>query len=233
MILRVSLILVVLTSSLSAQEFKNYFFYPQEFPKKQFAHMVGISLASLPEDFVEEGATMIRGPLFGYHASYGLPANFTVDGNFTTNFITLQLALGSRWRHEFDKKWALSLGFDLSYVYGQLRQFGYDTKITTWMGYPNVTLGYKFSEFAISFKVEGIFIADLKTQQDDIQLTKEFDDLPGFSFALYIEQPLWKDNYITLGMKNNYTSFYYPAWAAFPSFDRLFWIPEVFMGIVL
>lgn len=220
-------------SSLFAQAEPDYFYFPKEVQKKQYSHMVTLSLANLPEDFVEEASTMIRGPLFGYNAAYGLPHNFTIDGNFTTNIVTYQFALGSKWRYKFSEEWRLSIGFDFSYVFGQLRQFGFDSKITTWMSYPNVTIGYKFPKFALALKVEGIFIADLKTKQDDIELSKEYDGISGISFGFYIEQPLWKDNYLTLGIKNNYTKFYYPAWAVFPSFDRAFWIPEFFIGLVL
>ncbi len=227
------LILFLLWSNLYSQEFKDYFYYPQKIPQKHYSHMVGLSMANLPEDFAEEASTMVRGPLFGYYANYGLPHNFTIDGNFTTNIVTFQWSLGGKWRYQIDKKWALSLGFDFSYVYGQLHEFGYDSKISSWMSYPNVTIGYEFPKFAVALKVEGIFIADLKTKQDDVELTKEYDGISGISFGLYIEQPLWKDHYLTLGMKNNYTKFYYPAWAVFPTFDRVFWIPEFFIGLAL
>ena len=95
-------------------------------------------MANLPEDFVEEASTAIRGPLFGYYASYGLPANFSADGNFTTNIVTFQFSLGGKWRYQIDKQWGLSLVFDFSYVIGRLREFGYDSKITScryWFDY--------------------------------------------------------------------------------------------------
>jgi hypothetical protein len=224
---------ILLLSDLAAQDYGNYYYFPKNIPSKKYVHMVSLATANLPEDFVEEGSTMIRGPLFGYNASYGLPANFTADGNFTTNIVTFQFSIGPKWRHEIDKHWALSLGFDFSYVFGQLRQYGYDTKINSWMSYPNVSIGYKFPKFAVALKVEGIFIADIKSKQDDVELKKEYDGISGVSFGIYIEQPLWSDNYLTLGLKNNYTKFYYPAWAVFPTFDRIFWVPEFFIGLAL
>jgi hypothetical protein len=227
------LISILSLSEISAQDFRNYFYYPRQIPSAKYVHLISFATANLPEDFVEEGSTMIRGPLFGYQASYGLPHNFSAEGNFTTNIVTFQLSMGPKWRYKIDENWALSLGFDFSYVYGQLREFGYDTSIKTWMSYPNVSLGYKLSKFAVSLKVEGIFIADLKTKQDDVELAKEYDGISGVSFGVYIEQPLWKDNYLTLGLKYNYTEFYYPAWAVFPTFDRVFWIPEFFIGLAL
>ena len=229
----ISFISILLFSGLSAQDFRDYYYYPQKIPSKQYVHLVSLAMANLPEDFVEEGSTMIRGPLFGFKASYGLPYNFSADGNFTTNIVTFQFSLGPKWRYEIDQHWALALGFDFSYVFGQLRHYGYDSKITTWMSYPNASIGYKFSKFSVSLKVEGIFIADLKTKQDDVELTKEYDGISGIAFGVYIEQRLWKDHYLTLGLKNNYTEFYYPAWAVFPTFDRIFWIPEFFIGLAL
>jgi len=231
--IRIIILFIAFYLSLSAQEKPNYFYYPGKLAPKQYSHVVSVATANLPEDFAEEGSSMIRGPLFGYSAAYALPANFSIDGNFTTNIVTYQLALGPKWRNQIDDHWAISLGFDLSFVYGQLGEFGYDSKISTWMGFPNLSIGYEFPKFAVALKVEGIFIADLKTKQDDIELTKEYDGMSGISFGIYIEQPLWKDQYITLGIKNNYTKFYYPAWAVFPTFDRIFWIPEFYIGFVL
>ena len=55
----------------------------------------------------------------------------------------------------------------------------------------------------------------------------------GASFAVLIEQTVWKDNYMTLGVRFNYSKIYWPTWAVFPSWDRYFFIPEVIIGFVL
>ena len=55
--------------------------------------------------------------------------------------------------------------------------------------------------------------------------------LAGASGMLLIEQPLWKDNIVSLGIKIHYTKFYYPSWAVYPTWNRFNFIPEVIIGI--
>jgi hypothetical protein len=48
-----------------------------------------------------------------------------------------------------------------------------------------------------------------------------------------LEQPLWNDNYVTLGIRVNHVKFFYPTWLLFPTFNRYYYIPELILGIRL
>ena len=85
----------------------------------------------------------------------------------------------------------------------------------------------------ISIKSEVIIQTSRSDKSDDVKVKSDFNTFSGITFGLYIEQPLWKDNYILLGLKMNYTKFYYPIWAAFPTFNRYFYIPEFTLGFNL
>ena len=207
------------------------FLYPQRMQSGNLKYFAGMSLANLPEDVIESD-DLFRAPLFKFNMLYGIPHNFLIDGSLNTNLITWQFSIGAKWNYVFDKL-SFALGYDVAYMFGGLRQFGFDSSIKGWINYPNLAIGYKFKEFTISVKGELILITSMKQTADDLEVASDINTFSGYSATMVAEQPLWKDNYILVGLKINWVKFYYPQWAAFSTFDRLFFIPEITVGFVL
>jgi len=225
------LLFLLFFSTLSAQT-DGYFIYPQPEMEGKYISSVGLLAAGLPEDQVEEASTTIRGPLFNYRGLYGLSKNFQLDGAVYTNIITFHFSVGPKWGLSFDR-FAFTVGYDIAYWFGKLERYGFQSKIRGWISYPNLTVGYEFERFAISVKSELIILTSLKESQDDIDVETDRSSFAGVTLGFYIEQPLWKDNYMLIGLKMNFTKFYYPTWAAFATFDRYLYIPEIVLGINL
>jgi hypothetical protein len=227
-----SAFLIFFLSSRVFAQIDGYFIYPQPWAAGNYFSTVGLIAAGLPEDQVEEASSMIRAPLFNYQGLYGLKNNFQIYGGVYTNIITFHFSVGPKWGLAFDK-FAFTVGYDIAYWSGKLEQFGFQSKIRGWISYPNLTLGYNFEKFAISVKGELIILINLVEKQDEIEITTDRNSFAGGTLGFYIEQLLWKDNYILVGLKVNYTKFYYPTWAAFTTFDRHLIIPEIVLGINL
>jgi hypothetical protein len=211
---------------------KDYFVLPHQIDNNEFRHIVGVSTAILPEDFIEEASDYLIAPLFGYSVLYGLPSNFLLDGNIRTNIITFQFSAGAKWSYSYNK-FSLALGYDIAYVFGQLKKFGFNSKINSWINYPNLTIGYEFNKTAVSLMAEAIIITSLTEYADDVEISNETNQYSGMIFSAFLEQPLWKDHYLSIGLKLHFTNFYYPSWAAYSTFDRYYWIPEFNVGLVL
>ena len=219
--------LIFLGSVSNAQQLNfndNTFFYPHAFSPGQIVSSLGLALAKLPEDVVETD-DVFRAPLFSYRLKYGLPKNFLAEGSVETNIVTFNFMLGPKWNYEIDK-FGFSLGADLSYYFGQLEQFGFDTKFNGWALYPNVSAGYQFEKFTISLKSELVFNLAEQSKNGESEIKNDLDFFNGWTIGFYIEQPLWKENYIVLGVRSTFLKFYYPMWAAFSTFDRASYIPE-------
>jgi hypothetical protein len=225
------MILVMLSGSGFAQS-PNYFLYPDRLPSGELKHSVGLGLADLPEDQVEESSDYIRAPIFNYQVRYGLPEYFNIYGAVYSNLVTWHFSLGPRWHYQMDRL-TIGLGYDIAYWFGALNQFGYDSKVHGWFNYPNVTIGYAFKKFAISIKGELILQTSLTTKSEDVEFSSDFNTFNGTILGIYIEQPLWKDQIVLIGLKMYYAKFYYPIWAAFPTFNRYFYIPEITVGFNL
>jgi hypothetical protein len=223
--------ILLVSTGLQAQT-DGYFIFPQPIASGKYTSTVGLLAAGLPEDQVEEASTAIRSPLLNYQALYALPSNFQLYGGFYTNLITYHFSLGPKWGFRFDR-FTGAIGYDVAYWFGQLEQYGFQSKIHGWLHYPNLTCGYDFGHFAISIKGELILLSSLTEKQDDIEISNNQNSFGGGTVAVYIEQPLWKDNYMLIGLKANFTKFYYPTWAAFATFNRYLFIPEIVLGINL
>ncbi|MBK9099255.1 MAG: hypothetical protein IPM14_14280 [bacterium] len=214
-------------SATSAQQLnfnENTFFYPHTYQSGQIVSSLGLALAKLPEDVVETD-DVFRAPLFSYRIKYGLPENFLAEGSVETNIVTFNFMLGPKWNYEIDRI-GFSVGTDLSYYFGKLEQFGFDTKFNGWALYPNISAGYQFEKFTLSVKSELVFNLAEQSKNGESEIENDLDFFNGWTIGIYLEQPFWKDNYVVLGVRSTFLKFYYPMWAAFSTFDRSFYIPE-------
>jgi hypothetical protein len=210
---------------------ENTFFFPHSFQSGQIISSLGLSTAKLPEDVVETD-DIIRAPLFSYKLKYGLPENFLAEGGVETNIVTWQISLGPKWNYELSRM-GFSIGTDIAYWYGQLKQFGFDTKFYGWTLYPNVSAGYQFDKFTISLKSEIVLNLAEKSTQGELEISNDLDFFNGWTIGVYLEQPLWKDHFVVIGIRSTFLKFYYPVWAAFSTFDRTYFIPEATFTFIL
>ena len=203
---------------------ENTFYYPHSYQSQQMISTLGVSAAKLPEDVVETD-DVFRAPLFSYRMKYGLPENFVAEGSVETNIVTFNFMLGPKWNYNL-YRWGFSVGTDLSYYTGKLEHFGFDTKFYGWAMYPNISAGYRFNKFAVSIKSELVFNLAEHSKNGESEIENNLDFFNGWTIGFYIEQPLWKDHFVVIGIRSTFLKFYYPMWAAFSTFDRKFYIPE-------
>ena len=223
-----------LSIHLHAQELdleKSTFYFPHSLGVNKAIHMVGLSTAKLPEDVVETD-DIIRAPLFSYDIKYGLPINIVLNGSINTNIVSFHFSVGSSWNYNISRL-GLSAGTDIAFWYGRLKQFGFNTSYTGWILYPNVSIGYRFNKFSLSLKSELVLNITETSKNGSIKVSDNSEFFNGFTIGMYLEQPLWKDNYVVLGIRSNYLIFYYPTWAAFSTFARRFFIPEFTFRFIL
>jgi len=213
---------------------KGSFIYPSEMKNGEYKQEVSLILAKLPEEQIEATSSWIYAPLFSYHAKYGLPYGFNLRGSASTNIITFYFKGGAQWGYSFNNV-TFSVNGDVAYWFGQLKHFGFNSAVKAWSGYTTLSMGIAFEKFTLTFQTEANYLLSLTQTVDDIETNTGNNQnlLAGFGFSVFIEQPVWKDNFMTIGVKFNRAKYYWPAWAVFPSWDRYFFIPEVFVGFVL
>ncbi|MEI7983528.1 MAG: hypothetical protein WCI71_17905, partial [Bacteroidota bacterium] len=173
-----------------------------------------------------------QAPLVNIHATFGLPWKFSLEGDVTTIVVSNQIAIGPRLGFSI-KNFSFNIGYDIAFVYGQLRQAGFNNSAKVWINYPNLSLGYKLKKMAFTLKTEAVIVTSVvqKSGENEVSRTKNFFN--GFTAALYIEQRLWKNHVFIIGLKDNYEKFYWPTWMLFNTFNRYYHIPELSFSWIL
>ena len=203
--------------------------FPHELKKYGFKIGTGFFMAKPPMDLLENA---IQAPIFNVHMNYGLPWHLSLEGDVSTIIVSNQFALGPRFGYSF-RNFSFNIGYDIAFVYGQLKQAGFNNSTKNWINYPNLSLGYKLKKMAFTLKTEGVYVTSVTQVTDGMELSKTSNFYNGFTVGLYVEQRLWKDNVFIFGIKDNYEKYYWPTWMLFTTFNRFYHIPELsFMWIL-
>jgi hypothetical protein len=194
----------------------------------------GILVANPPMDIIE---TSLQAPLVNVNMSFGLPWKISLACDITTIVVSNQLSFGARFGTGFGN-FALSAGWDVAWVYGQFRADGFDNVTKAWLHYPSVSLGYKLKKLAFTVKAEAVYLAGIRqligqTTATGLVLSDYNNYLNGFTGAFYIEQRLWRNNVLIIGLKDNYVKYYWPTWMLFSTFNRFYHIPEFSLMFIL
>jgi hypothetical protein len=190
---------------------------------------VALSQVKLPFDWLETAAQV---PLFHFHANYALAKSITLDGRLSTLVVANQITLGPRWNHQINN-FSFNVGYDIAYAFGSLNVEGFDSSVSTWINYPNASVGFKINDIAFTLKGELNIVTSNESRQGDNIISRDKNFYNGFTIGIYMEQRLWKDHVFIIGFKNSSTRYHFMAWPAFSTFNRLYNIPEVYLGLIL
>ena len=203
--------------------------FPHHYKKWGFQVSAGLSMVRPPKDLLEQA---IQAPLVNIHSTFGLPWNFSLEGDLTTLVVSNQLALGPRFNYLY-KNLGIKIGWDVAFVYGQIKQGGFDNSTHAWIQYPNFSVGYKLKKMAFTLKCELINVTSVTTKSGENEVSRSKNYINGGTAALYIEQRLHKNTVFVIGLKDNYEKFYWPTWMLFSTFNRFYHIPELYFSWIL
>jgi len=203
--------------------------FPHQYKKWGFQIGAGLLLVKPPMDLLENA---IQAPLVNIHMTFGLPWRFSLEGDVSTIVVSNQFALGPRFGYGYRNLY-FNVGWDVAWVYGQLKQGGFDNSTKVWIQYPNISLGYKLKKMSFTLKAEGVYVSKLSQMTGENEVSYEKNFYNGMTCAFYLEQRLWKDHVFIVGLKDNYVKYYWPTWMLFTTFNRFYHIPELsFMWIL-
>jgi len=203
--------------------------FPHPCKKWGFQVSAGLSMVRPPKDLLE-GA--IQAPLVNIHSTFGLPWKFSLEGDLTTIVVSNQLALGPRLSF-CHGNYGVTLGWDLGFLYGRLKQAGFNNSTQGWVSYPNISIGYKLKTMAFTLKGEGISLLKVSTKSGENEVTQSKKMFNGGTLALYLEQRIHKNKVFVIGLKDNYVKYYWPTWMLFSTFNRFYHIPELYFSWIL
>jgi hypothetical protein len=203
--------------------------YPRIYKPFQCKTAFSILFTNLPIDWVE---TSVDVPIFQVESKIGLPAGFSMNGSLQTIVVSNQLRIGPHWNYSLGKI-SFSTGFDVSFMYGRMTVAGFNNEATGWATHPIASIGISTGNVAFTVSGEINKLVSMRIKSGDAEVSKEKNFQSGYTLSLYMEQRLWKNHVMILGLINNFQKFFYPVWPAFSAFNRMYYIPQVYIGLVL
>lgn len=208
----------------------SFIYYPARLDTWEMMVGIGLSVTSLPIEVVEEEIN--QSPLLKIDYKLGLPANFSLNAKLFSNYIVNGSSMGFDYAW-IDRKFSSNVGFDVTGWFGHLNMDAIQLKARGMIISPYVTTGIKFDNLLLSARIETQISTIWTDDYDEIILGKVKYPDKGIALHLTVEQPLWNDNWTALGIKLNYTKFYYQSWLSYNTLDEYLFYPEVIFSFVL
>ncbi|MCE2895014.1 MAG: hypothetical protein LW721_11275 [Flammeovirgaceae bacterium] len=204
-------------------------YYPHYSRLGRFQKEIALSQIYLPFDWLETAAQV---PLLQFHGLVGITKRISIDARLSSLVVANQISIGPRLQHEFGR-FSISGGYDVGYAFGALTEFGFNSSLSNWNNYPNLSVGFRWNDIAFTLKGELNYVTSFSTSQGDNTINRNADFYNGYTIGLYIEQRLWKHHVLIVALKNSYSRYHFMAWPAFSTFNRFYDIPELYLGLML
>ena len=232
----IAFILLFLTATLIAQEKEKSYdisthamWYPHTYKTWHVQTALGFSMVKPPMVWVY---TSLTAPTINLHKTMGLPGNFAIIADLSTIFVSNQLTLGPNWNYHH-QNFSFNLGYNVGFLFGQMKVKEFKNQAAAIILYPNASIGYKLKKVAFTLRGELSNVVYSRVTAGEAEVFHDQRYFNGGSCALYIEQRLWKQHVMVLGLKDNINKLYWPVWLLFPSYNRFYNIPELYFSFVL
>ena len=208
---------------------KPYFYYPKSFNSLQYSTVIGISVTKFPIPIVEDQVN--TAPMLNLDFRLGVSKKIDINFQFYSNYFANLGSLGFQWML-LDKRISLAVGENTAVWFGHLELESIQLKSMGVVISPFFSIGYDAKDFKVTSSLE-IQNSYMKTLSHGVLLGEFYRPLSAISYKFFLEQPLWNEHWVVLGIKLNYAKFYYQSWLAYSSIDEYFFYPEFSVGFIL
>jgi hypothetical protein len=203
------------------------FLLPQCLPPGHYTSALYLLNVYVPSDWTLD---MIKAPMFCYAGKYTLTHSFNLQASLSTLFVSNRINMGPFWNYSLPR-FHIGVGYQVAFNYGLLNQFGYSTTLTGWEQQASVTIGTNFKTMAVIVRGDLYYTNSLYLVEGEntIPFTEGF--LNGYSVSCNLEQRLWKNRVMSIGLKWSYLRYHILAWPAFPVNRYRYDVPEFQIGL--
>jgi hypothetical protein len=202
---------------------------PQAHPKWHYFHSFTFSYLDIPAAWALQ---KVCAPMLTYNAKLSLPYGFDMQASLATIYVSNRLNFGPSWNYSIHH-YHFGIGYQIAYDFGHLNQYGYKTTFSGWEQQPSVTAGYSFKKIAIILKGDLYQTNSLDFNEGGHSVPMWNSFTNGYSISASVEQRLYRNKVISVGIKMNNIRYHFLAWPAFPVNQYHYWVPEIQLGIRL
>lgn len=200
----------------------DFIFYPGSLSQWDYKFSIGLSLTRIPLEITEEEINTL--PMINADFKMGMPKKFTLHAKLNSNYISNMISIAFQ-RNIIERRTVFGLGVNTSFWFGHIYQEVIRLNANGFIINPYIIGGYNFNNFNISCKLENQF-STMRTFSEDAILARSSQPNSAYSFQFIVEQPLWNNNWVAIGVKLNYAKFYYQAWLTYTAIDEYLLYPE-------
>lgn len=229
---KVLILLILMSRILHGQDAASHFVYFPGTMPKPWSTALGLTLTTTPEAITEEEHISV--PALDVHALRKAGSNFNLDAHADLQAVQNHLSLGFRWLHSFSERFSISAGDDAAGWVGWIKVETINTKGYGILNYPNLSAGYRFDdELLITLKAELLlnFYQWFSAGGQAIAVNPALYN--GEAFTIALEQPFFKQTWLTLAFRAIYSNFFWETWALFENFDRNIFYPQLIAVFLL
>jgi hypothetical protein len=198
--------------------------HPAAYRPGEWHGSAGLTLTILPRSIVEEEIRQI--PMLNASVRYGLPNDLSLQGSFSTVYLTNVISAGILWSVAYGPVW---FGFSdhLSYWFGVADMEGFDTGAMGLVNTPGIGAGLDIDGYKVSSRTELLLLISQHTYFGSASVGRIKPEVAGIISSLTLEQDLWNGTSFAFTLRANYARPNYQLWLAFSVQDRWLVYPEL------
>lgn len=191
--------------------------------------LAGVGITKLPTNIVEEEIN--TSPVLFGSVRLDLPWNFSSRLYFASNYIS-NIGTLSVQLNMLNSFISIAPGIEGSMWFGHVEMESIKLKSNGIQVKPYVSAGIDFGDILLTGTLEMQF-GSMTTYSEDILLANFNQPRSCYTLRFSLEQPLWKDQWVLLGLGLNYATFYYQSWLSYSAIRQYLFYPEIYFGFIL
>jgi hypothetical protein len=212
----------------SARPFHHDLYNPAPLECGESVLNIGGAFSLLPAPIVLQE---IPAPTLDIQYKRGLSPEFSLFGNFSTNYFTNVLIAGIQYNTGLDD-WSFAAGNAIAGFAGYMDLGGEFDKNTAAAvaTIPMLRVGHTFEHASVSLMVAADYVLYSATKIgafEDRGLSSHFNDI---FFTIAFEQPFYRNQRVSTGLSITYSRTPYQIWIMYNIFDQYLVIPEFFFS---
>lgn len=206
-----------------------YINFPRAYEAWDYKFLAGVGITRLPTNIVEEeiNTSPVLFGSFRLDIPWDISAELYLASNYISNIGTLSLQLNL-----INSYVSFAPGIRGSMWFGHLEMESIKLKSYGMLVKPYISIGIDFGDilFTGTFEVQ---FSNMYTFSEDSLLARFNQPRSSYTLRFTLEQPLFRNNWVLLGLGLNYATFYYQSWLSYSALRQYLLYPEMYFGFIL
>ena len=208
-------------------------YFPQAPLPGQIRKSVGLVFTTTPPELTEEVRVSV--PAIDLNVQRGITKRLYAIGRIQTQIVQSNIGLGLRWSSQLTDRMFIAPGIDVTGWFGALQvKDVFNSQAVGIQTFPNLSVGYRFTrDVQLTVKTEAIIDLYYGSKVGNLAVVYDRRRVNGVAFTFMLEQPLYKQQHVSVGFRAAYSNFNWQLWSLYDTFDRNLFYPQLIFGFIL